>query len=119
MNDLYIYYQVRDEHAAALALRVRETAVLSNFVMGILLIFCGVNVALDALPGWMAGVGRALPLTHGIEAARELVGGAGWSQVASQVADEAGIGLAYLLVGLVMLRVFEVESRRSASLDLA
>lgn len=105
--------------AAALALRVRETAVLSNFVMGILLIFCGVNVGLDDLPGWMAAVGRVLPLTHGIEAARALVGGAGWSQVASLLADEAGIGVAYVLVGLVMLKAFEVESRRSATLEIA
>lgn len=67
----------------------------------------------------MATVGRALPLTHGIEAARALVGGAGWSRIASLVADEAGIGLAYVLVGLVMLKAFEVESRRSASLDIA
>jgi ABC-2 type transport system permease protein len=105
--------------AAALALRVRETAVLANLVMGILLIFCGVNVALSDLPGWMATVGRVLPLTHGIEAARALVGGAGWSQVAPLVADEAGIGLVYVLIGLVMLKAFEVESRRSATLDIA
>jgi ABC-2 type transport system permease protein len=105
--------------AAALALRVRETAVLANFVMGVLLIFCGVNVTLDALPGWMAAAGRAMPLTHGIEAARGLAAGRGWSQVASLVTEEAGIGLVYLLVGLGMLRVFEVESRRRASLELA
>jgi ABC-2 type transport system permease protein len=105
--------------AAALALRVRETAVLSNLVMGLLLIFCGVNVALSALPDWMASVGRVLPLTHGIEASRALVAGASWSEVSSPVADEAVIGLVYLLIGLVMLRLFEVESRRSATLDIA
>jgi ABC-2 type transport system permease protein len=105
--------------AAALALRVRETAVLSNLVMGVLLIFCGVNVALSELPRWMAAVGRVLPLTHGIEAARALVGGAGWSQVGGLVGDEAVIGVVYLLIGLGMLKWFEVESRRSATLDLA
>jgi ABC-2 type transport system permease protein len=104
---------------AALALRVRETAVLSNLVMGVLLIFCGVNVALSALPGWMASVGRLLPLTHGIEAARSLVAGQGWSQIRGLVVDEAVIGAAYLLFGLTMLKWFEVESRRSATLDLA
>jgi ABC-2 type transport system permease protein len=105
--------------AAALALRVRETAVLSNLVMGVLLIFCGVNVALSALPSWMAAVGRVLPLTHGIEAARALVGGARWSRVAALVTDEAAIGVVYLLIGLGMLKWFEVESRRSATLDIA
>ena len=105
--------------AAALALRVRETAVLSNLVMGVLLIFCGVNVALSALPGWMESVGRALPLTHGIEASRALVAGASWTQVQGMVSTEALIGVAYMLFGLVMLRYFEVESRRRATLDIA
>ena len=41
----------------------------------VLLVFCGVNVALDDLPGWMAAVGHWLPLTHGIEAARMLADG--------------------------------------------
>jgi ABC-2 type transport system permease protein len=105
--------------AAALALRVRETAVLSNLVMGVLLIFCGVNVALSALPGWMAAIGRCLPLTHGIQAARRLASGDSWSQVSGLVATEALIGVAYLLVGMAMLRWFEVESRRRATLDIA
>jgi len=48
---------------AAVALRVRETAVLANIVFGILLIFCGTNVPLSALPGWMAAVAGWLPMT--------------------------------------------------------
>ena len=34
------------------------------------------NVPLDELPGWMQAVGNSLPLTHGIEAAREVAAGA-------------------------------------------
>jgi len=33
------------------------------------ILVCGVNVALDDLPGWLAAIGRCLPLSHGIEAA--------------------------------------------------
>ena len=60
---------------AAIALRVRESAVLSNMVFGILLIFAGVNVPLAALPAWMAAVAHWLPLTHGIAAARQVAAG--------------------------------------------
>ena len=74
---------------AALALRVRETAVLSNIIFGILLIFCGVNVPLSAMPAWMGAVAAWLPLTHGIAAARGLAGGAAWSDVAGLVGTEA------------------------------
>ena len=104
---------------AALALRVRETAVLSNIAMGVLLIFCGVNVALSSMPSWMATVGRYLPLTHGIEAARALVAGASWGEVAGLVATEAAVGLVYLVIGLLALTYFERESRRSATLEVA
>jgi ABC-2 type transport system permease protein len=103
---------------AALALRVRETAVLSNLVMGVLLIFCGVNVPLSALPGWMSGIAGYLPLTHGIAAAREVAAGTAFADVTGALATEALIGVCYLVVGMVMLRLFEVESKRNATLDL-
>ena len=59
---------------AGLGLRVRETSVLSNLLVGILLIFCGANVpARPRLPDWMAAISSWLPLTHAIEAARDVV----------------------------------------------
>ena len=61
---------------AAIGLLVRETATLNNIVFGLLLVFCGANVPLDELPGWMATISQGLPLTHGIEAARRLADGA-------------------------------------------
>jgi ABC-2 type transport system permease protein len=104
---------------AAVALRVRETAVLANIVFGVLLIFCGTNVALAAMPGWMAAVGRWLPLTHGIAAARKVAGGESLSSVAGLVGHEAAIGLLYVVIGMALLRFFEVESRRRATLHTA
>ena len=55
---------------AALALRVRESAVLSNVLFGFLLIFTGANVPLSDLPDWMQTVSQWIPFTHAIEAAR-------------------------------------------------
>ncbi len=92
---------------------------LSNIIMGFLVIFCGVNVAVSALPGWMQSVAQVLPLTHGIEAARELVAGASWASVTPLVRDEALIGVVYGALGMAMLLFFERESRRHATLELA
>ena len=103
---------------AALGLRVRETAVLSNVLFGVLLIFCGVNVALDALPGWMAAVGSWLPLTHAIEAARGLAAGGTLGSVAGLVLSEVALGVVYGAIGLVALRLLEVEGRRHATLEI-
>lgn len=104
---------------AALGLRVRETAVLSNVIFGLLLIFCGVNLPLSRLPRWMSDVSAYLPLTHGIIAARRLAGGASLSQAIGEISIEFVIGLSYAIVGFVLLRVFELESRRRATLDRA
>jgi len=105
--------------SAALALRVRETATLANVIIGVLIIFCGVNVPVPALPGWMQTISNVLPLTHGIEAARELVGGASWGSVTGLVTTEALIGVVYAGIGMAMLYLLEIESRRSATLELA
>jgi ABC-2 type transport system permease protein len=103
--------------SAGISLRVRETAVLSNIVFGLLLVFCGVNVALDDLPGWMATTAQGLPLTHGIEAARRLADGRALADVGGLVGAEAAVGLCYVLVGYGLLRFFELQSRRLATLE--
>ena len=100
-----------------IGLRVRETSVLSNVVLGLLLVFCGVNVPLDDLPIWMSTIAEGLPLTHGIQAARDVVAGDSLGGVSGLLLAEAGIGLVYLLLGLVVLRYFETQSRRHATLE--
>jgi ABC-2 type transport system permease protein len=102
---------------AALGLRVRETAVTSNVILGLLMIFCGVNIPLAKLPHWMSATAAYLPLTHGIAAARSLAADAPASTVASQIGVEFLIGVVYAVVGLLLLRVFEHESRRRSTLD--
>lgn len=101
----------------AVALRVREAAFLGNIVFITLLVFCGVNVAVADLPAWMAAVAEWLPLTHGIAAAREVADGVPLSSVGGLLAREAGLGAAYTVLGLGLLRYFEWESRRSATLE--
>jgi ABC-2 type transport system permease protein len=102
---------------AGLGLVVRETAVLCNIIFGLLLIFCGANVPLDQLPGWMRSVSEVLPFTHGIEAARRLADGETLGGVSGLVATEAAIGVAYVAAGYALLRGLEVLSRRQATLE--
>lgn len=104
---------------AALGLLVRETATLNNIVFGLLLVFCGVNVQLDDLPGWMSTIAQGLPLTHGIEAARSLADGAALSSVWGWIGAEALVGAVYGLLGYGMIRALEGLSRRRATLERA
>jgi ABC-2 type transport system permease protein len=103
---------------AAIALRVRELAVFSNLVFAVLLIFCGVNVPLDDLPEWMSTVAQALPVTHAVEAGREVVAGAPLADVAGLLGAEVAIGGAYLVLGIALLRYYEHVARRQATLEL-
>jgi ABC-2 type transport system permease protein len=102
---------------AALGLRVRETAVLSNVLVGLLLIFSGANVALGSLPSWMEAIGRVLPLSHGIEAARQVASGASLADVQGLLATEALVGLVYGVVGFASIRFLEHQSRAHATLE--
>ena len=80
---------------AALSLRIRENAVLSNVIFGFLLIFTGANVPLSELPEWAQTMSDGLPFTHAIEAARELADGASLGDVAGLVGTELFIGVLY------------------------
>jgi ABC-2 type transport system permease protein len=97
---------------------VRELAVFSNLVFAVLLVFCGVNVPLDDLPEWMSTIAQALPVTHAVEAGRDVVAGAGFDDVAGLLGAEVAIGAAYLLLGLALLRYYEYVARRRATLEL-
>jgi ABC-2 type transport system permease protein len=102
---------------AALSLRIRENAVLSNVIFGFLLIFTGANVPLDDLPDWMSTAAQGMPFTHAIEAARKLADGAPLGDVKGLLGAELLIGVIYGVAGYLLLRWFETLSRRHASLE--
>ena len=62
---------------------------------------------------------HAKPVTHGVEAARGLVAGESLSDVVPLLGAELLVGVCYATVGLFLVRLFEVEARRGASLELA
>ena len=101
----------------SIGLRARDVFFASNLMYFLTLLFCGTNVPLDVLPGWMQAVGRSLPLTHGIEAARRVAAGVPFGDVSSQVWTELSIGVVYAVGAYVLFRVFEFEGRRRASLE--
>jgi len=101
----------------SIGLRAKDFFFAANLAYFLMLLFCGVNIPLDVLPEWMATVGRMLPLTHGIAAAREIAAGATLGDVGGLVATELVIGAAYAAAAFVLFRVLEHASRRSAVLD--
>ncbi len=101
----------------ALGLRFRDVFMIANPAYFLMLLLCGVNVPPDRLPGWMETIGSGLPLTHGIAAAREVAAGAPLSAVGTLVWKEVAIGAVWALVAYGLIRLFEAEGRRRATLE--
>jgi ABC-2 type transport system permease protein len=101
----------------SIGLRARDVFFISNLIYWSMLLVCGVNVPLSALPGWLQAIGRALPLTHGIAAARKIAAGGALSDVGALLGAELKIGALYGLAAYGLFRLFEVEARRRASLE--
>lgn len=101
----------------SIGLRTKDILLISNLAYFLMWLFCGVNVPIDALPGWMQVVGEGLPVTHAVAAAREIVDGAQLGSVWGLILAEAGIGAVYLLAAFALFRVFEHEARRHATLE--
>jgi ABC-2 type transport system permease protein len=101
----------------SIGLRARDVFFASNLVYFLMLLVCGVNIPVETLPAWLEAIGRAVPLTHGIEAAREVADGASLGDVSDLVWTELGIGVAYAASAFLLFRLFEIEGRRRASLE--
>ncbi|MFD8687703.1 ABC transporter permease [Streptomyces sp. NPDC059651] len=100
----------------ALGLRFRDVFLISNVASSGLLLLTGANVPRENLPDWMRAVGDVLPMTHAAETARELSAGAGLD--GRGIAAELATGAGYIVLAVVLLKVFERGSRRRATLDV-
>lgn len=101
----------------ALGIRGRSVSLFADVVAGSMLLLSGANVPLERLPGSVQALSKVLPLTHGIAAGRRLGAGDTLGSVAGLLETEVLIGLAYLVAGILLLRAFEFEGRRSATLE--
>ena len=100
----------------ALGLRFRDVFLVSNVASSALLLLTGANVPRGTLPQWMRTAGEALPLTHAAAAARRAAAGRGLDM--SLLGAELAVGAGYLVLAVVLLRLFEYGSRRRATLDV-
>lgn len=96
----------------SVGLVMRDAIIVANVVYYGLLIVCGVNFPVGRLPGMLQAVAYSLPLTRGVQAAREAVAGAGIGQVAGLLAGELLVGAIYAGLGYALFRLLEGWARR-------
>ncbi|HJT63302.1 MAG TPA: ABC transporter permease [Candidatus Limnocylindria bacterium] len=100
-----------------ISLRLKDGLFGANLLVFLFLLFCGVNIPLEALPEWMQAVSQVLPFTHGLQAVRQAIDGATLAEVGSLIAIEFVIGMAYAFAAFFLFRWLERSSYRNATLD--
>jgi ABC-2 type transport system permease protein len=99
------------------SLVTRADVFISNTACYLLLILCGVNVPLGALPPWLEAIARWLPLTNGLEAVRAVIGGAGGAGVWLLAGREAANGALFMLLGYLTFAVLAWRARRLGTFE--
>ncbi len=100
-----------------LGLRLREIAFAANVTYFVMLLLCGVNIPVQSLPRWMQVLSQGLPLTHGIQAARDIAAGLPLSSVTGLLWLEAAKAVFYAGFASTVFLYFEMEARRHGVLD--
>ncbi len=101
----------------SIGLIMRDAIVIANVVYYLFMVFCGINFPVTQLPGAAQVVAYGLPLTRGIEAAREAAAGASVGDVAGLLAGEIVVGVVYAFLGYLLFRAFEAYARRGGLQD--
>ncbi len=102
-----------------LTLLFKRLEILKELFQLVVLIFGGVFISLDRLPGWMAAIARFLPLTPGIEALRKtLLDGVSLVSLATDgtLVWLVGTAAAYLVLGIAIFRWCERITKRRGTL---
>ena len=102
----------------SITLPTRTGLLVSNMVAYFMFVVCGINFPLEALPGFLQVIGRALPLTHGLLAIRQVIDGASYLQVAPLIGLEVAIGLVYATIAWLIFRKRLMDTRRTGQLEL-
>jgi ABC-2 type transport system permease protein len=96
----------------SIGLVMRDAIIIANVIYYLMLIICGVNFPVSRLPGVLQLVSYSLPLTRGVEAAREAAAGASLGHVAGLLAGELLVGVLWAFAGYALFRALEGWARR-------
>lgn len=91
--------------------------VMSNFAMLVMLVLCGVNYPVAALPDGFQWLAQALPLTHGLAAIRNIMAGAPFTDALPLLALEVAIGAAYALLAQLIIGNLIYKARHAGTID--
>jgi ABC-2 type transport system permease protein len=90
--------------------------VIVNVGLVAIMAMCGVNVPIGSYPAAVRYVSACLPVTHGLQAIRDVLAGS-MGDAGRQALLEAAVGATWLALCLITFRWFVFRGRRNGSLD--
>jgi len=100
-----------------LSFHFRNPMVFANIFTFILLIFCGVNFPIEALPSFLQPLSYAFPLSYGTTAARYAMQGSTLVQLSPILVEQIIVGLVAMLIGYYFFQAFERSARKTGKLE--
>jgi ABC-2 type transport system permease protein len=95
----------------------RNPIVFANIFTFVLLIFCGVNFPVEALPALAQPISYAFPLTYGINAARQAIKGTSLLNISPILAQQLAVGIASIALGYLLFEAFERTARKTGKME--
>jgi ABC-2 type transport system permease protein len=95
----------------------RDPMVFANIFTFVLLIFCGINFEVQALPQGIQFVSYLIPLTYGVQAGRQVIDGSTLVGVSSLIGGMLITGLISYGLGYAFFRMFEKTARKTGRLE--
>ncbi|HKW60425.1 MAG TPA: ABC transporter permease [Candidatus Dormibacteraeota bacterium] len=95
----------------SIGLVMRDAIIIANVIYYVMLIICGINFPVSRLPVVLQIVSYSLPLTRGVEAARQAAAGASLGHVSGLLAGEVLVGVLWALGGYLVFRALEGWAR--------
>ena len=102
---------------SSIGLFMRTAMIVANIFLFLTMLVSGVNFPVSSLPSWLQPVSWAIPMTYGVQAAREAISGASILSLGMIFLQEFVDGVAVLIVGYLLMKGFERLARSSGRLE--
>ncbi|PKO23425.1 MAG: hypothetical protein CVU38_04100 [Chloroflexi bacterium HGW-Chloroflexi-1] len=103
---------------ASLSLFTRTVEPIMNTAYLLIFLLAGINFPVEQLPVWLRPLSYLIPLTYGVEAARQAIAGASLALLSSSLLIMLGLFLAEGTLGYYIFTYFERLSKRLGTLEM-
>jgi len=103
----------------AITLTFRDRVNTANTLMTVLLVFSGIVCPIAIMPGWAQIVSKVVPFTYGLDILRaSLIYNSDFISVLSNIVGIMALASLYIIIGIILLKRIEKNSKKKALLTV-